>query len=63
MRQSDVTVGECNIGIQLLADKCKDQNVGDPGTDVWVRAAYRFAFCFVAHCSTVVTGSRKNFYV
>lgn len=31
------TVGECNIGIQLLADKCHKQSTGGSGTDVWVR--------------------------
>jgi len=36
MTKPDKTIGECHIGIQLLADKCRDQNVGDPGTDVWV---------------------------
>lgn len=36
LMQSDKTVGECNIGIQLLADKCRDQSVGATGTDVWL---------------------------
>ena len=36
MAKSEKLTGECHIGIQLLADKCRDQSVGSSGTDVWV---------------------------
>ena len=36
MKKPEVLISECNIGIQLLADKCHSQSVGGSGADVLV---------------------------
>lgn len=36
MKKPNIQLAECNIGLQILADKCKNQSVGGAGTDVWV---------------------------
>nr|CAB3265161.1 protein kinase C delta type-like [Phallusia mammillata] len=36
MSKPDKLVSECNIGLQMLADKCRNQSIGGTGTDVWL---------------------------
>uniref|UniRef100_H2YN79 Protein kinase C n=1 Tax=Ciona savignyi TaxID=51511 RepID=H2YN79_CIOSA len=36
MQKPDKLVSECNIGLQILADKCRNQSIGGSGTDVWL---------------------------
>uniref|UniRef100_H2XXC7 Phorbol-ester/DAG-type domain-containing protein n=2 Tax=Ciona intestinalis TaxID=7719 RepID=H2XXC7_CIOIN len=36
MQKPDKLVSECNIGLQMLADKCRNQSIGGSGTDVWL---------------------------
>ncbi|CAK8689328.1 unnamed protein product [Clavelina lepadiformis] len=36
VKRNENTVSECNIGLQLLADKCRNQTIGGTGTDVWL---------------------------
>jgi len=35
-KRPDIIISECNIGLQILADKCKGQIVGGPATDIWL---------------------------
>ena len=36
MRKPDHVLSQCNIGIQILAEKCHSASMGGGGTDVWV---------------------------
>ncbi|XP_077972376.1 protein kinase C delta type-like isoform X2 [Styela clava] len=36
LQRPNKMLAECNIGLQILADKCKKQSMGGAGTDVWL---------------------------
>jgi len=36
MQKPNILLSECNIGLQMLADKCKNKPASDTGTDVWL---------------------------
>ena len=36
MKKPEEILSQCNVGIQILAEKCHNSSIGGSATDVWV---------------------------